>query len=260
MGDENGRLMQKQGQLPLWPEQLRGLPAAALRSALFAPVQRGQRAAMQREPIHAVGDFQIIYTGVMLDTADLEVYEEILHRARRDLGGYVFFKTREFLRSIGRATGKRNRDWLLKSLSRLSGCEVEISNGRKAYGGSLVDDQGRDDEAGTHYVRLKPSIAALFAQGYAVRDPSQVRQLGSAQLAKWLFGFTAGQAKPLTFKIEDLAKHARSGYARRRDFQARLDKAAQQIRSIGRDVRLEWDTKNGKVTILRDKGRDHSTP
>ena len=214
---------------------------------------------MEREPIHAVGDFQIVYTGVMLDTADLEVYEEILHRAGRDLGSNVFFKTREFLRSIGRATGKRNREWLLKSLSRLSGCEVEISNGRKAYGGSLVDDQGRDDEAGTHYVRLKPSIASLFAQGYAVRDPVQIRQLGNAQLAKWLFGFTAGQERPLTFRIDDLAKHARSGYSRRRDFQAHLDKAAEQIRSIGRDLRLEWDNKNNKVTIFRDKDRDFRT-
>lgn len=245
-------------QLPLWPEQLRGLPLAALRSALFAPVQRGQRAAMQRATIDSVGSFKIVYTGVTLDTGDLEVYEEILHRARRTLGRYTHFRTRELLQSIGRAAGKSQREWLLKSLSRLSACELEVSNGDKAYAGSLIQEQGRDDKAGSHYVMLTPAIAALFDQGYSVRNPEQLRALGNAQLAKWLLGFTANQAKPLTFNQDDLARYARSSYTRRRDFRRRLDLAAEQLRAVGRSITLDWNDKRNQVTI--DPSRDRNAP
>lgn len=245
-------------QLPLWPEKLRGLPAAALRSALFAPVQRGQRAAMQRERIDAVGTYEIVYTGVTLDTGDLEVYEEILHRSRRSLGRTTHFRTREFLQAVGRASGKSQRDWLLKSLSRLSGCEIEISSGGKSYAGSLIQEQGRDDQAGMHYVKLTERIAALFDQGYSVRDPEQLRALGNAQLAKWLHGFTTNQAKPLTFAIEDVARYARSRYSRQRDFRRRLEDAAERVRSVGRPLTLEWDERRGQVTI--NPTRDRNAP
>lgn len=236
-------------QMAFWPDTLRGVPTSALRSALFAPLKRGQRQALQRQEIAAVGDFSIRFTGVTLDTSDLDVYEEILHRAKKSLGRYVQFAYREFLTAIGRSSGKSDRDWLLQSLSRLSACELEIKKDGKAYAGSLIQEQGRDDHAGYHYVMLAPRIATLFDHGYALRSPDMVQAIGHSPLAKWLYGFTLSQQRPLTWGIADLERYARSTYKRQRDFCNALDRAATYLQSLDYKITLQWDRPNGKVTI-----------
>ena len=241
-------------QLPFWPEPLRGIPWAALRSALFAPVRPGVRAALQREQIAAVGDFRIIYTGIRLDQSDLDVYEEVLHIANpKPLGQVIRFKTRELLRSLGRTEGSQNREWLYKSLSRLSACEIEISNGKSAYGGSLIQDQGRDEIAGIHYIVLNPRLNALFQQGYALNKREARKSLGRHQLAKWLHGFVLNQQHPLTFTIARLMELADSHYERERDFRKAMDAAATAINEIGVDLVMRWDVRNGNITLLRSR-------
>lgn len=148
--------------LPLWPENLRGAMAATLRSALFAPVRPGARLFMQREQIAAVGDLRIIFTGFRLDQADFEVYDQVLHLARQTtLGKSIKFNILEMLRALGRTKGKSDCNCLLKSLSRLSANEIDITNGKHSYAGSLIQEQG-PDEAGMHYIILNPKIMALF--------------------------------------------------------------------------------------------------
>lgn len=209
------------------------MPWATLRSALFAPIRPGVRAAMTRQQIATVGDYRIIYTGIRLDQADLDVYEQVLHLARSTpLGHAVRFKTRALLRTLGRSEGKSDRDWLLKSLSRLSACEIEVSNGRMAYAGSLIHEQGRDDEAGTHYIVLNPRLAALYQQGWAPVRWEDRRALGKQQLAKWLHGFILGQQRPLTFSIANLMELANSNYERERDFRKAFDTAAAALNTF----------------------------
>lgn len=247
-------------QLPLWPNKWRGLPSATLRSALFAPVKRGQRAALQREVISSISQYRIVYTGVTLDTADLEVYEEILHLSRKALGKVVTFNTRKFLQSIERSSGKSNREWLFKSLSRLSGCELEIEKDGKSYAGSFIQEQGRDNKQGMHYIILNPSLAVLFDQGYSIRDPEKLHAMGTSQLAKWLYGFTVGQTRPLTFWTDDLALYTRSQTHRQRDFRRRLDAAAERVAAAGHPIKLDWHDNGKKVTIGREPKRDSYAP
>jgi hypothetical protein len=240
----------------LWPDQLRGVPWAALRSALFAPVRRGARSSCQREQIASVGDYRIVYTGLRLDQADLDVYEQVLHLGRNiNLGEPVKFKTREMLRMLDRATGKQNREWLLKSLSRLAASEVEISNGKLTYAGSLIHEQGRDEEAGMHYIILNPRLGQLYAQGWHPVRWEERKALRGQQLAQWLHNFIAGQQRPLTFMVEDLIKLSDSNYARVRDFRKAFDEAAEAVQGIGIPLVLLWDlgrgAANGKVTITR---------
>jgi len=251
---KSGKSLVAGGQLslPFWPEQMRGVPWAAVRSALFAPVKPGARGAMQRAEIAAVGDFRIIYTGIRLDQADLDVYEQVLHVARATpLGEAVRFKTREMLRALDRETGKSDREWLFRALSRLAACEIEITNGKVAYAGSLIQEQGRDEEAGTHYIVLNPRLGALYSHGWAPVKWEERKALGGRQLAKWLHGFIAGGQNPVTFNIAALMRLANSGYERARDFRQAMDEAGAALRAIQVDVLLVWDLKRDQVTITR---------
>jgi hypothetical protein len=241
--------------LPFWPEHIRGVPTAALYSALFAPIRKGARAAVQREKIAAIGDYRIVYTGFRLDQADLDVFEHVLHMFRRGagdaLGNAVEFSTREMLKSIGRDAGKSQREWLLRSLSRLQACAVEIQKGPLAYSGSLIQEIARNDHDGTQTIMLNPRLTALFDQGYSQISWKQRQALGKRPLAQWLHGFIASQQRPLSFKLEDLARYSESGYARERDFRAALDEAAADIRAVGVDLVILWSKDFKTATFTR---------
>lgn len=252
-------LKEIQGQLPFWPDDLRGVPLATLRSALFAPVKPGTRASMKRKQIANVGNVRIIYTGFQLDQADFDVYQQVLHLARQTpLGKQVKFKTREMLQALGRKTGGSDRTWLLDSLSRLSANEIEVSDGARSYAGSLIQEQARDQAAGVHFVVLNPKLAALYdQQGWTPMRWETRKALGSRQLAKWLYGFIQGQRRPLTFAIADLMGYANSRQKRERDFRRSVDTAAASINGLGGNagVVLLWDMDRHQVTITRSHWR-----
>lgn len=244
-------LADPQQSLPFWPEHLRGVPTAALYSALFAPIRKGAREAVQREKIAAVGAFKIVYTGFRLDQADLDVFEHVLHLFRgKGVGGAIRISIREMLKGVGRAQGKSQREWLLKSLSRLQACAVEIQKEHLAYSGSLVQEFVRDEKEGIYTLTLNPRLAALFDQGYSPIVWQQ-RQALTRPLAQWLHGFTSGQRHPLSFRLEALASYADSGYARDRDFRAALEEAAEDIRNVGVDLLILWSADGKTATFTR---------
>lgn len=241
--------------LPFWPEHLRGVPTAALYSALFAPIRKGARQAVQREKIASINGYKITYTGFRLDQADLDVFEHVLHMFRAGTGGAlghaVQFSTREMLKAIGRDAGKSQRDWLLRSLSRLQACAVEIQKEHLAYSGALIQEIARNDHDGTQTIVLNPRLTALFDQGYSQISWKQRQLLSKRPLAQWLHGFISNQQRPLSFKLEDLAKYAESGYTRDRDFRTALDEAAADIRAAGVDLVILWTNGNKTATFTR---------
>lgn len=239
-------------QLPLWPDHLRGVPTAALYSALFAPIRRGARSAVQREKIAAVGGYQIIYTGFRLDQGDLDIFEQCVHLFRGvAIGRPVKIRTRELLKAVGRTAGKSGRDWLLRSLSRLQACAVEVKKGSLSYSGSLIQELGRDDKDGMHYIVLNPRLVALFDQGYSQISWKQRMSLARRPLAQWLHGFVSNQQRPLSFRVADLMSYAESGYKRERDFRAALEDAAGDIRNAGLPLVLLWSPDNKVATFTR---------
>lgn len=247
-----GAMDDPQQSLPFWPEHLRGVPTAALYSALFAPIRKGARAAVQREKIAAVGAFKIVYTGFRLDQADLDVFEHVLHLFRgKGVGGAIRISIREMLKGVGRDQGKSQREWLLKSLSRLQACAVEIQKEHMAYSGSLVQEFVRDEKEGIYTLTLNPRLAALFDQGYSPIVWQQRQALARRPLAQWLHGFISGQRHALSFKLADLADYAESGYSRERDFRAALEEAAEDIRKAGVDLVLLWSPDGQTATFTR---------
>jgi len=247
-------------QLPYWPDHLRGVPWVVLRTALFAPVRRGTRRAMQRETIEAISDWKITYTGFQLDQADLDVFEHVLHLAHRaSLGSVVVFRTREMLKELDRSSGKSDREWLLRSLDRLQACAIELKLGDIAYTGSLIQEQGRIDGkngSGQHYVRLNPNISNLYDHGYDMVNWQIRKSLGSNQLAKWLHGFVVTLRQPLTFKIQKLADLSNSHYSRPRDFRNAIEEAAAKLKTVGINLLIQWDMSRSNVTLCLGKKED----
>lgn len=248
---------QLQLHLPQWPDHVRGVPWVTLRTALFAPVRRGARRAMQREQLEAIADWKITYTGFQLDQADLDVYEHALHLARLlPLGTIVEFRTREMLKELGRSTGKSDREWLLRSLDRLQACAIEFKLDTVTYTGSLIQEQGRIDGpkgGGKHYLRLNPKISSLYDHGFSTISWESRKALGNNQLAKWLHNFVATLRAPLTFKITKLAALSNSHYARPRDFRNALEAAAAMLLTVGIELVLQWDVRRGNVTLSTTK-------
>lgn len=236
-------------ELPYWPEELRGMPSAPLRSALFAPIQRGRRRYCSREEIASISSITIIYTGEQLDTRDLAVYEELLHLARTDLSAPVSFTTNNLIQQTGRTRSGTTVKWLLATLSRLAATEIEFyfENG-DSISGAFIQRNARREATRMHSVLLDPLIAPLFRHGYVVRDPEKIRSLGT-DLSQWLYGFTNGQKRSLTFDIDTLVSCSRSNFARERDFRARLQRAADELNAVNHPISLEWNLPRGRVTI-----------
>jgi hypothetical protein len=237
-------------QLPVWADAVRGVPNVALRSALFGVVKRGKRAYLERETIHAQSGVIIRYTGMRLDQADLDVWEQCLHLARaRPLEMRVVFSGHGFLKAIGRNTSGANSEWLKGVFSRLQATSVEMDDGQgHAYAGPLILHWARDENTGFHVIELNPQIAGLYGQdGWTGIAWDQRLNLKQNQLAKWLHGFYASHAHPYPVKVTTL--RAMSGSESEALFHFR-DKLREALTIVAKSTGWTWKIdKNDLVHI-----------
>jgi hypothetical protein len=192
--------------LPLWSEQMRGVPNSVLRSALFGAIKRGRRVFHQREPLASVKGVTVLFTGPRLDQADLDVWEQCLHIARN--GSFctrIQFSVSGFLKEIGRSTGGQDIEWLKGAFARLSSSVVEIKDGGRAYFGPMLYGGARDDETGRYSIEINPSIVKLYGtDGWSSIEVSERKSLKGQPLAQWLHGFYSTHANPFAFKVETI--------------------------------------------------------
>jgi hypothetical protein len=195
-------------QLPLWPEVVRGVPNAALRSALFGAIKKGARAYLERQEIHAQEGISIVYTGARLDQGDLDVWETVLHIARlQELGDECRVTAYQLLKALGKTDSGINRDTLDRRLSRMKATGVDVTVGRYGYEGSLIDEVFRDKETRQYVIRLNPKLSALFAADQFTQVDWTVRHaLDGKPLAQWLHGYYASHAKPYPINVATLLK------------------------------------------------------
>ena len=221
-------------QLPLWPEPKRGAPNAVLRGALFAAVQGKGRIALDRELLAAQDGITIRYTGWQLTQSDLDVWEQALHLARTQaLGTRCRFTEKGFLKALCRQSGKSGRDWLRSALARLTATAVEISDGHRTYGGSLMDFY-RDEDTGRTVLEINPKLAPFFGRSQWTQiDWEQRQQLRGKPLALWLHGFYATHAAPHALTVEYLHKLSGSQTKRLRKFKENLTQALRDLEAAG---------------------------
>ena len=221
-------------QLPLWPEAKRGAPNAVLRGALFAAIHKDRR-YMDRELLAAQSGITIRFTGKQLDQADLDVWEQALHLARTQaLGRRCRFTEKGFLTALGRQSGKSGRDWLRSAFARLVACQVEISDGRRTYFGSLIERGVRDKDAGQTFLEINPELAAFFSPTrWTQIDWEQRQRLRGKPLALWLHGFYASHAAPYPLRVASLHKISGSQTKQLRKFKQNLAQALRDLQAAG---------------------------
>ena len=224
--------------LPLWPAELRTCPSCVLRSALFGVVQRGRRKALEGEILATWEGVIIRYTGWRLDQGDLDVWLAALHLARaHNLGTRVSVTINAMLRTMGRPTAGSSHDWFKGAIRRLTACAVEITAGRKTFGGPLIESFERDEATGEHVLYLSPRLAVLFEDDDYTRIEWEIRRGLGMDLAKWLHGYIASQRatprSPHRIGLERLQALCGSDYERLRDFRDDVRKAMAQIQAAG---------------------------
>lgn len=239
--------------LPFWPEEVRSVPNAVLRGALFT-VSKERAVLKELTPIAAVDGIEIRAKNDRLNQVDLDLWEMLLHLQRlHPLGNRVEFTAHAMLKVLGRTTGGKDHQWLDNALARLIGSVVEIkwTRERKAFAGALVSSFFRDDDTGRYVVKFNQEMATLYGQGHTYIDWEQRQALGQNNLAKWLHGFYTTHAAPFGYKVETLQKLCGSG-ANLREFRRLLKAALAKLVEIGAIGGWQIDAETDVVTVEKE--------
>lgn len=221
--------------LPVWTDTVRGVPNAALRSALFGAIRRGRRTFLQGQKLTSVNGLTVLFTGPRLDQADLDVWEQCLHLARTEgLGCRIHFSAHGFLKAIDRSTGKSQHEWLKNAFRRLAASVVEIQDGRRAYFGPMLHHGARDNATGQYVIEINPAIRSLYgAGGWSQVDWAVRKALAGQPLAQWLHGFYTTHAEPYPYKVETLHGLCGSEMEQLFHFRAELRNALDAVQAAG---------------------------
>lgn len=234
-------------QLALWPDTKRAMPTEFVRSALFAAIQGKDATYLERAEIANANDLSIFYTGHRLTQVHADVWEGIMHLARGvPESAVVKFRAREFLRLIGRHTGKRQRDELRLWWAHLTATCVEVhdkKNGRRYFGSLLPRGAEKDEGDDTVYVvEINRDLARLFERGFSTVDWEQRKRLLKKPLCLWLQHHFSSFAKPIS--VQTLHALTGSNAQHLRQFRAKLKLALAELQDVGVlvDWRLDHDT------------------
>lgn len=241
-------------QIEFWPEPYMGVPNEIARSALFAAIKEPKiRKLFDNAPIASQGGFSIIYTGQQLDQGHIDIFEGIMHFARRVHEGNRVKLTRyALLKLIGRASGKEQYDWLLHRFNHLTATSVSIMHdGKRIFWGSLLPRGALDIETGEIVIEITRDLAKLFARGLSRVQWEERRKIGRHPLAQWLHLYYAGHAKPVPVSVVWLQKHSGSDTATLRKFRQSLRKALQKLQTVEAIEGWEIDPQTDLVHIQR---------
>lgn len=193
--------------LPDWPENKRGLPNGALRSALFGISPRERRTYAVERHVASIEGLEVFITrGPNLMQHHLDVWEQCLRLGKdQGTGRRIEFTAYAFLKSIGRNTGKSDCEWLKNALYDLAACVVRITDGNRTYFGPLIHGGTRDELTGRYVIEINPKIALLYGAGrWTQLDYAQRQQLRRHPLAQWLHAFYSTHASPYRYKVETI--------------------------------------------------------
>ena len=221
----------RQLKLELWPDEVRGVPNAILRGALFG-VGQERTIHKKRTLVAAVEGYEIRFKGETFNQTDLDVLEGMLHLAMpHPLGKRVEFTVHSFLRALGRGTSGKHHEEFKEQVMRLvtGGIEITDTKARVTFMGTLVSKAFREEDSGRYVVIFDKDMLNLYEAGYSHIDWNQRMALGKSTLAKWLHGFYATHAKPYPYKVETLHNLCGSADKSLRSFRQKLKKALDEL-------------------------------
>ena len=242
--------------LELWPDEVRGVPNAILRGALFG-VGQERTVYKRRTLVAAVEGYEIRFKGEAFNQTDLDVLEGMLHVAMpHPLGKRVEFTVHSFLKALGRKTSGEQHEQFKEQVTRLIGGVIEITDtkAKVTFMGTLVSKAFREDESGRYVVIFDKDMLNLYEAGYSHIDWNQRMALGKSTLAKWLHGFYATHAKPYPYKVETLHNLCGSADKSLRSFRQKLKKALDELVCV-RAIDSWIIDQNDLVTVQRTPSR-----
>jgi hypothetical protein len=227
----------------MWPNDLRGLPNALARSALFGVGnQQTHRELLEKKTIAALKGIEITYSGRELRQDDEDVFLEILHISRmKELGTTVTFTGYAMLTSLGWDKGARGYKRLVDAIGRLQwsslAITVESVELRQNYTGPLiVSFKWQEPNAETPMrlweITLQQEIINLFSPtGYTRLDWDMRLQL--TPMAKWLHSFYHTHRTPYPYSVATLKELMGSKIKELRQFRYGLRKALDELVGCG---------------------------
>jgi hypothetical protein len=244
-------------QLGFWPDQVRGVPNAALRGALFS-INQEREVAKKRQKLATVDGYQIIFKGERFNQRDLDLWEMLLHIGRQQrFGKQIEFVASDLLKALGRDTGGGDYEELKEDMARLKGGAVEVlfTDINQTFSGGLIQNFYRDETTQRYAVVFDDKMLKLYDAGYTHVDWEQRRKLKGNNLAQWLHGFYATHAAPLRYKVATLRELCGStaGVASGRltDFRKPLRVALDRLKDIKAITDWSIDPKTDLVTVRR---------
>ncbi|WP_244135164.1 plasmid replication initiator TrfA, partial [Burkholderia sp. BCC0322] len=227
-------------QIPLWPENVRGMPNALARSALFnVNKSNAPRTRMEKRLIASVDSVEITFSGEELRQDDADVFLEVLHLARdSQLDDKVEFTGYSVLKSLGWGTSSKCYGRLVTTLERLQAGQVKVrfTGNKKGFVGSLIrkflwkegTEMGTDGKT-RWVVFIEPEIVALFSDDDYTRLAREQRQRLRYELSKWLHTYYHTHAVPYAHSVRFLHRQCGSQAKALFHFRANLKKALDEL-------------------------------
>ena len=243
-------------QMDFWPDTHMGVPNELARSALFAaikPPKKADRKLMQQAPIASQGEYSITYTGQQLDQEHIDIFEGIMHFARRvQEGNHVRLTRYALLKLLGKGDSKPEYDALLLHFEHLTATSVAISQGdKRVFWGSLLPRGAMDTETGEIVVEVSRDLTKLFGRGMSRVEWAERRKIGRHPLAKWLHLYYAGHVRPHPVSVTWLREHSGSDTTELFKFRQSLRKALQKLQAVGAIEAWEIDPNADLVHVRR---------
>lgn len=246
-------------QLPLWPEDVRGLPNPLARSALFTVGNRNQpRLMIKNKLIACASGVKILYQGEELRQEDEDAFLQILHISRHhQLGDPVELTAHAVLTDLGWGRSSRMYTRLKETLLRLSATALTVSSESedRGFSGSLIRKfawQGEDGNTMKRWlVWLEPELISLFGQDMYTQIYWEQRLALSSPLARWLHGYYYTHREPFPLKVKTLHFLCGSRAKAMSDFKHQLLIALDGLVTVGFLSDWELEQRSGLIKVVR---------
>ena len=230
-------------QIPFWPNDVRGLPNAMARSAMFNVSKNsgGSREHFKMLRIESLSGIEIHFTGEELRQDDEDVLLQLIHLGREAEAGHeVSFTGHAMLRELLWDASSKGYNRLIECINRLKANSVQIRvedpmnpNGRLGYGGSLIAsfmfrESDEHDMSKEWRVVLDPQIVKLFTPNSYSRVDWATR-LRLTPMAKWLHSFYHTHQTPFPMKVETFHSLTGSKTKHLKHFRAGLKTALAEL-------------------------------
>jgi hypothetical protein len=251
-------------QLPMWDDDLRGMPNSFARGALFTAAKSDgkiKRDFYEGKQVATLAGINIEYRGQELRQDDYSVFLAILHFGRHyELGKPIPFTAYTMLKELGWSINTAEYKHLRECCSRLSATSVSVTQSTidqlgGGYEGSLIRSFAWKDEKGKQLsqwvVLLEPNIAALFADpSFTLMSPAERKAIGGrSPLAQWLHSFLSTHREPYPISVTKYHELSASRSDNMNDFRRRLKVALTRLIEVG--FLKEFSIKNDIVHVKR---------